>query len=1314
MADIDKWSIEKLDSSNWMTWKFQIKHLLLAKDLWGFIDGTEVLQDDASAQQRADFNKRSQKAFSTMVMSVSSSQLYLITSYEEPRRAWTALKNHFERDTLVNKLILKKQYFRMEMAEGTSMEAHIKTMKELTDRLAAINAPIAEEDQVVTLLGSLPPSYSALVTALEARDAVTLSYVQQSLIREEQRLKESNTQHTGLNNMSGIGRALIGKHDGQPGKGHRNKKVCYLCGETGHFRKDCPKNLYQRLPKPKHKGKSACLISEGESGSDTESDEKVFGVSSQPHNPNAWIVDSGASSHMTQRKELLVNYEEFDKPQKVSMGDGHMVEACGKGDIQFKMTLENDRPKTVTMRGTLYVPKLTCSLFSVRATVMKGNTVKFENGSCLIYDKNGILLGTGSLVDKLYYLKFESVAQESIAIATGSEVENKADLWHRRLGHLNEIQLREMASHDLVKGVNIPKSTRISFCEKCVEGKMSKKPFKSVREIRSVRKLQCVHSDVCGPMPTQSIGGNKYFVTFIDDYSRYCKVYFMKYKSEVFNKFKEFESTTTNEYGCSIGTLRTDNGGEYLSKEFDSYLQSKGINHELSAPYSPAQNGVAERFNRTLMESARTMMAQAELPECYWAEAVATAAYLRNRVPTRSLKSTTPYEKWFERKPDLSHIRVFGCMCYAYIPEVNKKGKLSNKAEKLRFIGYSLQTKGYRLIDESTSKVLVRRDVICNESDFQYDSSKTKVTNEGTTTNHEQVMVPEDEEPIELPIEPQPQEQVVQEQQHRYPRRQRTAPVRYGIDEFVDTAFLDEVQIEEPKGIEEALKDQEWKEAADSEYQSLMENETWKLVKLPTGRKPVGCKWIFKTKCTSDGKVERYKARLVAKGYTQKPGEDYDETFSPVVRYSSIRTLLAFAVQNGMMIHQMDVVTAFLNGTLDEDIYMEQPPGYIKKGEEHLVCKLKRSLYGLKQSSRCWNTVFKQYMESINFKQCTADPCIFVTGEEADLTIVAVYVDDLIVIAKTPETIKKIKESLAARFKMKDLGKLHYCLGISIQHDEERGSLWMDQRQYIQSLLKRYGLSQAKTATTPADINVKLVKNDGVSKPVNPLNYQSMVGSLLYAAITTRPDIAQAVGAVSKFNSCPTEAHLTAVKRIFRYLKGTIDLCIKYERSADNRLVGFSDADWAGDLTDRHSTTGNLFMMSGAAIDWISKKQPVVALSTTEAEYVALSAATQEAVWLSRLLTDIKAPPKEPILIKEDNQGTIAVARNPVSHNRTKHIDIKFHYVREALEDGIIDLTYCPTEQMTADMLTKPLARQQFETFRLKMGLKNMPSIKSI
>ena len=355
------------------------------------------------------------------------------------------------------------------------------------------------------------------------------------------------------------------------------------------------------------------MVSQGESHlySDSESDEKVFEASSQSYNSHGWIVDSGASNYMTQVKEFLVNYEDFDNPQKVSMGDGRTVEAHGRGNIHFKMILENNMPRKVTMCNVLYVPKLTCNLFSVRATVTMGNTVKFENDSCWIYDRNGLLLGTGSLFGKLYYLKYESITQEYVSVATRSVVKNKADLWHQRLGHLNENQLREMASQDFVKGVKIPKSARISFCEKCVEGKMSTQPYKTVGEIHSVRRLQCVHSDVCGPMPTRSIGGSRYFVTFIDDYSRCCSVYFMKNKSEVFSKFKEFELATSNACGCPMGTLRTDNGGEYLSKKFDYYLQSRGIHHELSAPYSPAQNEVAERFNRTLMESARAMMIQA-------------------------------------------------------------------------------------------------------------------------------------------------------------------------------------------------------------------------------------------------------------------------------------------------------------------------------------------------------------------------------------------------------------------------------------------------------------------------------------------------------------------------------------------------------------------------------------------------------------------------------------------------------------------------------------------------------------------------------
>ena len=439
--------------------------------------------------------------------------------------------------------------------------------------------------------------------------------------------------------------------------------------------------------------------------------------------------------------------------------------------------------------------------------------------------------------------------------------------------------------------------------------------------------------------------------------------------------------------------------------------------------------------------------------------------------------------------------------------------------------------KGYRLFDETTQTIKKRRDVIFNESVFDLDKVKTKQVVVGVSPEVEEKLPAN--EPLTDELQPQPQPQ-----EPRRSGRQRNQPMRYGFNEFADTAKVDHVaynvcQITEPVTIEEALASEnatEWKAAADSEYESLMENETWKLTELPKDRDAIGCKWVFKVKYTSDGKVERFKARLVAKGYAQRYHVDYDETFSPVVRFSSIRALLAFAVQNNMLVHQMDAVTAFLNGTLDEEIYMQQPTGYIMPNNEHLVCKLKKSLYGLKQSPRCWNKAFCEYIETVGFCQSAADPCVFVRIVDT-LAIVAVYVDDLILISATSEGMENVKKSLADRFKMKDMGPLHYCLGVSII--QEDGRILLHQKQYILNMVKRYGLAEAHPVSTPADINVNLVKDDGISKDVDPVKYQSMVGSLLYAAMATRPDIAHAVGAVSKFNSRPSAAHLTAVKRIY-------------------------------------------------------------------------------------------------------------------------------------------------------------------------------------
>ena len=271
---------------------------------------------------------------------------------------------------------------------------------------------------------------------------------------------------------------------------------------------------------------------------------------------------------------------------------------------------------------------------------------------------------------------------------------------------------------------------------------------------------------------------------------------------------------------------------------------------------------------------------------------------------------------------------------------------------------------------------------------------------------------------------------------------------------------------------------------------------------------------------------------------------------------------------------------------------------------------------------------------------------------------------------------QEIKTSLAIHFKMKDMGKLHYCLGITVEQDEEQKCLWIHQKQYILSMLTKYKMAESQTVTTPADFSVKLKKCDGISKNVDPGLYQSLIESLLYASITTRPDISYVVGMISKFNSHPSEAHMTAAKRVLQYLKGTADLAFKYQKSEKgDTLIGYSDADWAGDLDDRHSATGNLFLMAGEPISWL---QATISLSTSEAEYMALSAATQEVVWLGKLLSDLNSTPQSPVRLMEDNQGAIAIAKNPVAHARTKHIDIRYHYVREAVNEGMVELFYCP------------------------------------
>ena len=491
----------------------------------------------------------------------------------------------------------------------------------------------------------------------------------------------------------------------------------------------------------------------------------------------------------------------------------------------------------------------------------------------------------------------------------------------------------------------------------------------------------------------------------------------------------------------------------------------------------------------------------------------------------------------------------------------------------------------------------------------------------------------------------------------------------------------------------------------------MISNDTWELVPLPEGKNVVGSRWVFKVKRDENGSVERFKARLVAQGYSQAEGIDYHEVFSPVVRNTSIRTLLALANTCDWEVHQMDVYTAFLQGDLDEEIYMKQPDGYTDEENPNHVCKLKKSLYGLKQAARCWNSAIDGYLKSDGYKQVGADPCLYIKSVKQqngkiNFVILSLHVDDILLFSNDIVVLNKEKKSLGRRFKIEDFGEVNHVLGMLVKRDRKTRTLTISQPKYLERVLKRFNMEHCKPVSTPMEPGKKFYKLSDDEDPVNVQEYQKIIGCLTYATTATRPDLASAVGILSKYMSRPGKEHWQGVKRILRYIQGTIDFGLIYKAKGKTcSLTGYSDADWAGDLDTRRSTSGYVFQIDGSTVSWQSKRQVCVSRSTTEAEYMALSSAAQEAVWLRRLLNDIGLTQETPSLIYENNRGAIQLSKNAKFHNRTKHIDISVHFVREKVNDQVVNVDYCQTEGMMADIMTKPVSKVKFEKFRSMMGI---------
>ncbi|XP_049936825.1 retrovirus-related Pol polyprotein from transposon RE2 isoform X2 [Nymphaea colorata] len=472
----------------------------------------------------------------------------------------------------------------------------------------------------------------------------------------------------------------------------------------------------------------------------------------------------------------------------------------------------------------------------------------------------------------------------------------------------------------------------------------------------------------------------------------------------------------------------------------------------------------------------------------------------------------------------------------------------------------------------------------------------------------------------------------------------------------------------------------------------LGKNDTWEVVDIPKGTHLVGSKWVFNVKYKPDGTVERYKARLVAKGFSQKYGIDYLETFASVAKLKTVRVILALAVQKRWSMDQLDVKNAFLNGHLEEEVYMSMPPGYVQSGK---CCHLKKALYGLKQSPRAWFERLRIVMKTNGYKQGNCDHTLFIKQRDGLVSLLLVYVDDMIVTGDDEEEKRKMKERLAAEFDLKDLGKLRYFLGIEIARSET--GLVISQRKYTLDLLKETGKLGCRPFLTPMESGTKIsIKTGNILDEEGKGRYQRLVGKLIYLTLT-RPDITYAVNVLSQFMHAPTDCHWKSAERVLGYLKNNPGKGLLYTQQDQLNIEGYSDADWAGCTDTRRSTTGYCILLGGNLVVWRSKRQEVCSRSSAEAEYRAVAMGVTEMLWLKILLAHIGVETEEKMKMYCDNKSAINLANNPVLHDRTKHVEIDRHFIRERIDSKELILPYMKSEDQIADVLTKALCTSQFE-----------------
>ncbi|CAI7882531.1 unnamed protein product [Closterium sp. NIES-53] len=1158
--------LDKFNGDNFAHWSFRMENVFDHYDLLEVIEGTEKLSENDP--EKSPWVRKSAQGYLLLGQALGSSQIRHIKPFQrEPEKgpkAWAALKGVHAPATAAVAVVLERQMAALRIEEDEAVEEGVQKFFDLLTRLEGADLNYSELQKKTKLLGLLPESWSSLIINLN-RDLPRLSVedVKRAILQEDFRHRE-------LASADGAGAASIGRGGAGGGRGR---------GRGGRG------------------GRGGGAASMKSAGNESESRNDRF--------PGQFFFVS------TQAPAGPEKDEGFEEPAAAGKVTLH--------SLDYWAMFKGADGKMVGLKNVLWVPNLAANLIFVRR-LQKAGMDTSSNGAASKKQHKDEENPKAAAEEEYGESMWGTIASAAFSNPTSATGECDWLTLHRRMGHVALPMLQQLVKNEMVAGIRVKgEPDEVLGCPTCMQAKFTRYPFSS-SEATAKAPLDEVVMDAVAPLKLGAAGA-EYFLTIVDVCTCMTWVYVLSKKSDVGETVKtDWLPMVERQQDRLVKAIRTDRGGEFLRKEFSLWLKKNGIRHSLTMPYSPAMNGIAERANRTITETARGLLIEAGLPDYFWLDAVRSACVAKNRALTHvGADKWVPYVEWIGRNPKVDMLRVFGCMCMALVPKHLRHNKLGAKAiwavENEAKIGMrfgEVKSSGLEHVElpleMSSSSTTTRQSSLVNGGDEAKDAEEEE---------EEVQQVSERAPTLPSRTTSAPRIRVTPQQRQGLHR----AALMVGEDEESDQeecafAFFSLVEmLGEPATLKEALESsdaEEWKKAMESELKSIEENGTWELVELSEGRRAITSKWLFKIKSDADGKIERYKSRLMAKGYQQKEKVDYKEFFAPVVKPTTLRTLLAGAAIKGWVVKQMDVTTAFLNGALEEDIFMAQPEGFDDGSGR--VLKLKKAFYGLKQGPRQWYLKLRGVLEEIGFTTSTADHSLFMLGEGKKRSFMVVYVDDILIFSPSFDLVKEVMVKLQVKFKCKALGDVSFYLGLHIERDVDKRCMRVHQRKYLEALAANFGQSEGHVAT-PFPSGFKCVKGpeeESVGEEERR-RFHSLVGSLMYAAVNTRPDVAFATVQLARVVQCPNEEQVAVGMRVAKYLDQTPTVGLQYLAAAQRRqkgtdgvepgrliLTAFSDAAYASEPEDMTSVGGFICCVGGGPTSWESEKQVDQALSSVD------------------------------------------------------------------------------------------------------------------